>query len=415
MTVLTRGIPGTAMPSFALLSDEERRSVIGYIRHFSPSLSLAGAQESPTKDTPPVWVRDQAAIAAGKAAYTRLGCPVCHGAKGRGDGAIAASLQDDKNLPIRPRDLVGEALKGGSSVRDIYHRITNGMDGTPMSPFAGATEKERWQIASYVASINEAGKKAAAGPNPFVISAKLLKGSLPERDPFASAWKAAPVTAVPMFPLTANQELPRHLAVRALHNGETISFLLEWDDATRNDGPVKVEAFTDGVALQWAAASNRSFLGMGSRDAPVRIWHWKADWERVLAERKAPPAAPAASTPDVPYAFPVLPAVDAKNPVAVPSRMSSVEEVSAIGFQTLTPVPTQKVSGIGIWKKGKWRVVLSRDLDNTGADAHAQPTAKLAMAVWDGASRERAAWKSISGWYELRFLNGSARDVAGGR
>ncbi len=405
MSVLIRGIPGSPMPGFRFLTVEERNAVIDYVKGLSPSLLLADKPRASTFDVPPPWTDKRSSIAAGKVVYKQLGCATCHGDQGRGDGPIADSLFDDRHSPIRPRDLVREPYKGGESVRDIYLRVSNGMDGTPMPAFTSASDQDRWHLAAYVASLIERDNKNSIAPtdDSYVIVSARVTGRLLANDPFSARWKTTPVTRVPVFPLISHRSPPPPLTVRSLHDERTIAFRLEWADATRNDRTSSVEAFADGVAIQWISGSNDTFLGMGSRTAPVQIWHWKADWQRDVDERKmhAPTAPPAAI--NVPYPFPVLSAFDAKNPYVYPERSSSVEEFTAVGFATQTPVQTQHTKGFGIWRDGVWYVVLSRDFDGNEVELARRSAIKLALAVWDGANRDRAGQKAVSSWYRLNI------------
>jgi DMSO reductase family type II enzyme heme b subunit len=131
----------------------------------------------------------------------------------------------------------------------------------------------------------------------------------------------------------------------------------------------------------------------------VRIWHWKADWQREVdvqtASRFAERTAPDHPTPP----FPVLPANAARNPYAGHGRRGAVEEGIAAGAGTFTSRAVQRASGAGVWKRDTWYVVLSRDFDQS--ELSMSSNAKLAFAVWDGANGDRGAQKTISSWYPV--------------
>jgi DMSO reductase family type II enzyme heme b subunit len=96
------------------------------------------------------------------------------------------------------------------------------------------------------------------------------------------------------------------------------------------------------------------------------------------------------------------------NLLSTPIRRSSVEDLNAIGFGTLTSQPPedQNVQGRGIWKDGKWRVVMTRairsesDRDAEFTTGHFLP---IAFAVWDGSQKDRDGQKAVSVWQHLKL------------
>jgi len=148
-----RGLYGTAMPGWdRLLSDTEIGDVVQYVKSISPQ---SGAQ--PSK---PIAIGDglpssPASIARGQQAYDKLQCGKCHGADGRGTGAVATTFEDDWRMPLRAADLTEPwTFHGGATSRDIYLRFRSGMTGTPMPSFAdAASEAEMWDLANYVVSL----------------------------------------------------------------------------------------------------------------------------------------------------------------------------------------------------------------------------------------------------------------------
>lgn len=147
------GLHGTSMLAWqSFLSDAQARSIAGYLKSLSPRFAtepprpIAVTAELP--ETP-------ANVDAGRAVYERLKCAACHGADGKGTGAIAQALKDDWGYPTRATRLTEPwTFRGGATVRDIYLRFRTGMNGTPMPSFIGAaTEPELWQLAVYVKSL----------------------------------------------------------------------------------------------------------------------------------------------------------------------------------------------------------------------------------------------------------------------
>lgn len=199
MRTLMRGLPGTAMPSFKKLAEEDREALIEYVKYLAirgetelfllrlivdedeyvPLDSMAmetvedevawygtlwdEAEEQkvvppprPRVDTPELLA---ASVAIGKELYATKDaeCVKCHGPEGRGDGEqdelyddwnqrkkgvtpeLTRELADRFTLPIqelRPRDYTEGVYRGGDRPIDLYWRIYVGIKGTPM-PAAG--------------------------------------------------------------------------------------------------------------------------------------------------------------------------------------------------------------------------------------------------------------------------------------
>jgi len=193
---LRRGVPGTAMPSFMRLPDEEIESLIEYVQYLSirgetelhlirlvvdedeylpldidwvmddgllpAAESWQRVEQDPGRyliQPPPEPPADAASIELGHRLYASKDaqCLKCHGPDGRGDGE-ETEIYDDWNkpkkgvtpeqtkdlaflytLPIQKllaRDFREGIFRGGSSPIDLYRRVDVGIPGTPM-PAAG--------------------------------------------------------------------------------------------------------------------------------------------------------------------------------------------------------------------------------------------------------------------------------------
>ncbi len=262
------------------------------------------------------------------------------------------------------------------------------------------------------------------------IEAGLVEEELPLEDPDAERWLATTAIHVPLS--AQNVAKPyligahdRSVSVRALHNGEQIAIRLEWEDDTLNDDSVRVQDFHDAVAVQFPLVENQPYFCMGQQGGNVNIWHWKADWQaEMVAWRDVNTAyqnmyvdeytfavgegAVVAISPldytDTDY----LPALSAGNLFASPQRPSPVEDLIAGGFGTLTAqaLVGQNVHGTGIWKDGKWKVIVSRTIESEEPeDIHFRPgrVYPVAFAIWDGDHQERNGQKSTSQWLSLRL------------
>lgn len=158
---ITAGFPEYGMPSFYLLTPEERWGLVYYVKQFYPYFEEDGPGEEViiSEATPP---KTPEAVASGKEMFVTLGCVSCHGEQGRGDGPSVAGLEDDWGNPIYPPDftLGKKVLKGGDTVRDIVRAMMTGRNGTPMPSYKDvfeAMEVSPWPMAYYIEELIEKG------------------------------------------------------------------------------------------------------------------------------------------------------------------------------------------------------------------------------------------------------------------
>lgn len=433
---ITSGVPGTSMPSWAALPEQDRKALVAYVKSLSEVFRVQPVGKPVPIPEPPPMTRKL--LTKGKDLYEQAGCFDCHGRSGKGDGPAAATLKDDWGYPILAYDFtIPGKMKGGSTVKEIYRTLIVGIGGTPMPSYDQVlTEEEQWAIAYYVHSL--AGKKAPeAISETGVVTSKFAKGGIP-LDPSAPAWAKAPVSRVPLRPLWMRAKTIDQVRVKSLHNGQEIAFLLEWNDPIADQSLIKSEDFRDAAAIQFPVAATalhgaehaEPSYTMGDTTRRVNIWHWKADWEADLARFRdiqdrypgmaadaylfrqgAPLGEPSSetvkaktSTHDPTY----LTGWGAGNLLSNPSRSSSVEDLNAQGFGTLTSQPSddQNVRGKGIWQEERWRVVFIRamksrsDRDTQFLPGHSLP---IAFAIWDGVQGDRDGQKAVSLWQHLRL------------
>ncbi len=161
---VSEGLAGSGMPAFeAILSEQERRDVVTYIKQFSPRFSRGSAPSSTSVSTPPRATKQR--IARGAPIYMDSGCPSCHGAAGKGDGRSGQDLKTAEGDPIIPRDLTHKwSFRGGHTPSDIYRRIANGMDGSSMAAYEEVLEpNDLWDLVFYVLSLSPE-QRPQAGP-----------------------------------------------------------------------------------------------------------------------------------------------------------------------------------------------------------------------------------------------------------
>lgn len=165
LRTITRGVRGTAMPTWHMLPEKDRLAVIQYIKYelavdrvTDPDNPYFFFAEEPPKaplfiGVPPGPTPEM--LRKGAEVWQQINCWVCHGQEGHGDGEAAAGLSDDFGFPIRPADLTTGQFKSGADVKDIFRTVTTGLSGTPMPSFGDTvSEADRWALSYYVLSLS---------------------------------------------------------------------------------------------------------------------------------------------------------------------------------------------------------------------------------------------------------------------
>lgn len=153
---IRRGLPGSAMLPQDQLTDTEVRSLIAYLKTFSPRF----AAELPPAPVPipPAPAPEASLLERGRQLYREMKCPECHGPAGRGDGDSAGLLKDDLGRPLRPADLARRPLKSGDGPEAIYRVLATGVGGTGMPSYLDAlTPEELWVLVRYVETLRPPG------------------------------------------------------------------------------------------------------------------------------------------------------------------------------------------------------------------------------------------------------------------
>lgn len=281
---------------------------------------------------------------------------------------------------------------------------------------------------------------AACEPRPAIktaqVTARRIQTVLPVRDPDAVAWHNVPEYPASLMVQDVTEPRLREpgvtlMRVRALHDGTSVAFRLEWDDSQKDLIPESGRS-SDAVAIQFPSVSGSDLpdAAMGQAGKSVRIWYWKAVWQDDDEWARFGGAAdriarlyPRASVDHYPFqAAPVLgdavvssemarryaPARATDNPITVRPEGGTVQVLAAEGFGTTTPTSSQAGSAVGRWLEGRWATVIARPI-NAGEDlAPLTPGVRtyIAVAVWDGAGRHTGSRKMRSGWIPL-MLEGS--------
>ncbi len=429
---ISRGMPGSAMPSWAHLPEETRWGLIHYVKSFSPRpLEVGEARDPPSPgDTgagaisvPPEPPYTPAAEERARQVFAR-GCAPCHGESGRGDGV--QEQRDSKGVPTRPRDLTAGVFKGSPEPADVYRRIIAGLPGSPMPTSAYLHGDDAWHLTNYVLSMSSAEQRAKVEIKKSRLVAKPVV-ELPSH-PDSGIWGAVEPVRLHLMPLWWRPERPEELAVKAVHDGRELALLLVWPDATYDHTAIRPQDFRDAVAVEFALTPDPPFFAMGQAGGAVNIWMWKserqADMQPAFQELdKIYPNIGIDSYPNFlrsPLEQPTRHALTlesdptyvtgwgAGNIVSDPTRKSSAEDLASEGFGTLRarPRPDQSVESVGVHSTGSYRVVFRRPFEGSGEGAialRAGDVVPVAFAVWNGSAGDRDGKKSVTIWQEMEI------------
>ena len=426
---ISRGMPGSAMPSWAHLSEERRWGLVHYLKTFSKRPLVIKASHEPDKwgsgGTGPVSIPseppyDQAAQARAGELYSK-GCAPCHGATGRGDGA--QKQVDSKGYPTRPRDLTLGVFKGNPDPQSVYRRIVAGLPGSPMPQSGYLQGSDGWHLTHFVRSLSSDAQRAKVEMKQY----RIVATRVPELPTHADSgvWRDTPAINLHLMPLWWRTDRPEEITVRAVHDGKTLAMLLKWEDNTRDATAIRPQDFRDSVAVEFALAPDPPFFAMGQPGAPVNIWMWKAerqaDMEPAFQEldkiypnigidsypnsSKSPLEQPTRNALTLQSDPAFVTAWGAGNIVADPTRHSAAENLTAQGFGTLKAHPraSQSVVANGEHMTGSYLVQFTRALSVSGSEVELVPGGRVpvAFAVWNGSAGDRDGKKSVTIWQEL--------------
>lgn len=426
---IKRGMPGTAMPSFYFLQDEEINALANHIKKLGNFVD----DHPQSANIPDPLPYSKELVSLGKKVYSDLGCYQCHGELGKGDGPSAKSLKDTRGYPIAVRDFTQGAYLGGNQPEDLYLRFVTGMDGTPMPSYLGmiqemgTKEQERqqliWGLVYYVKSLEtkEISEKEFLIPKDGKIQAAKVGNSLSLREfqsPGNPVWNEVPVYSIPLSRLwQKDQTNLMPVNVRVIYNKKIVGVMMEWEDDTKDNKMYRIQDFQDAAAVQFSLTGKPGFHGMGSRAHPANIWFWRAEWQMLIDQKEKPNIASVypnrasdaevSTYPSIMGEKMFLPGRDAESPVSSEQILSPTEDVRAAGPQTLTSygVEDVEVTGQGIWDGKMWRVTFIREKKADRDDVRLKNSGEypVAFAVWNGSDGDRNGQKMVSTWYMLEL------------
>jgi len=317
MRSLVHGIPLSGMLSYSFIKTEDQMGLIGHVKslavdksvdppidHFSKGFGFPLKSGNFHRDAGMPFPTAEA-VARGRALFDRLNCVACHGEKGDGKGRVSETLTDTKvvegefefDRPSNVRNLTQGIYSGGPNVRHMYLRVSGGVQGTVMPPFAtSASVGDRWALAHYVMALSQRSKelplphcelmivkKAAALPTlPGDAAWMALEKLAPppkEPGPFGG-YDIQPFHVLPVYFQQTRYNPARpyftEATVRALHDGKSIAFRLEWEDPALDPG--------DRIELQLSPTKQPGFVLYGSATDPVNLWRWEGNAPMAATE-----------------------------------------------------------------------------------------------------------------------------------
>jgi mono/diheme cytochrome c family protein len=240
LRTLRHGLPGTGMPNWGWLSDNELEAVAAYVRHLGTTglretlaaevaageLSAADAEAILARRTepgPPVTVPAEPTPTPERrrrgARIYREACAPCHGVDGDPrSGDLDVLKTDFEGNRMLPTSFAKGVFKGGSDGPLLYVRVLEGIPGTAMPAFEGAYDAgEVWDVVHYVQSL------ASAGPIPAASEEAVGPGTSEDDG----------TRAVPDAPATRSLTLPVGIVAAAV----VLAALLAGIRATRRRRP----------------------------------------------------------------------------------------------------------------------------------------------------------------------------------
>lgn len=165
-------------------------------------------------------------------------------------------------------------------------------------------------------------------------------------------------SASPFVARSTDHGSVRRIEVAALHNGRSLAIALRWV-AKANTEVGDLDQFVDGVAVLFPLARTSTAMTMGSPDAPVNGWLWRANRPRPI-------------------------------------------EVIGEGFASVRRLAADESGDLAVAAHHdgtQWQVVFRCALSSPDGRRGfvAGQSRRIAFAAWDGGNAERSGRKSISG------------------
>ncbi len=388
------GMRGTTMPGWKHLPENDRKSLVIYIKSLSKKFKKFEKRGKTHKilkvSKQPVLTEES--VARGKELFM-MHCSGCHGVEGRGDGVTTQRIIDYSSNAIWPRNLSQPwTFRRGSSREDLFKTLRTGLSTTAMPKFSPRvfSDEQIWDITSFVTTLPQPVKPKTENH----IQAKKVAGKISD-DLNASMWKEAPTSFIPLggqLQTKPKSYFPtvRNLIVQAVHNDKEIAFYIHWDDPSLDpalkkfteviESPTpplpeslqghepeeKLEPITpehpDALAVQFPInlKEQRPYFLNGDAKHPVNLWKWSTNTNKAI-------------------------------------------EIHANGLEGWEHQEDSTVQAQGHYKYGRYSLLLKRVFNEDEGDIKFETGIPIPIAfnVWDGYHEETGNKKSISSWFTL--------------
>jgi cytochrome c oxidase cbb3-type subunit 2 len=168
--VIQRGMPGTSMPAFRELNEQQRMQLADVVMTFHRQgleerlrASLLDADPDAIRElvrqqttsgesvpVPQLERGDTGAIERGDVLFHRVGCVQCHGDE---KNSARPLFYDERGFALQGRDLVREPLKGGEEPEAIFLRLRLGMPGTAHPAIDNLSDEQLSDLVQYCRSL----------------------------------------------------------------------------------------------------------------------------------------------------------------------------------------------------------------------------------------------------------------------
>lgn len=257
-----------------------------------------------------------------------------------------------------------------------------------------------------------------AGPARADYTVGKVSADLAKAEPDARYWETVPSTeltlmAQPMVVPRPKQTTTAQLTVQAVHDGKRLALRLRWKDPGPNEAGRLGEA-SDAVAVEFPVGSGEvpPPVFMGTKDNPVHIFHWRAQYERDR-DRGKPTMKdlyPNMAVDIYPMEFKDHGAAprpgESERDVFSPGRAqgnpqsyskTGVDEILAEGFSTSSVQEGHNSVARSKWADGMWTVVITRDLRSEGGSVlELGKKSFVGAAVWQGGELEVGSRKCVT-------------------
>lgn len=394
MNVINNGLRSTTMPGWKHLPENDRKSLLIYIKSLSKKFEKFKKRGKSHKivKVGKEPVASPESIERGKTLFMTQ-CSGCHGVKGRGDGVTTQRIVDFSSSAIWPRNLSQPwTFRRGSTRKDVYKTLRTGLSTTAMPKFSPRVFKDGqiWDIVNFVSTLAPPTQPKMQSP----IHAKKVEGLISD-DPNAPVWQDAQASFVPLggqLQARPKSYFPtvRNLTIRAVHNNKEVALYIHWDDPSLDP---RLKEFTD----------------VEESPAPPLPEHMKGRGPEESLE-PVTPEYPDAIAVQFPISLdgqkPYFLNGDAKHPVNLwkwSTATNKATEIHATGLEDWSKEEEEGVKAKGSFSFGRYSVILKRPFKADADDIQFQTGKPIPIAfnIWDGYQEETGPKKSISSWFTL--------------